>query len=178
MKVEFIEVSPKTGLLIGFIMLGAAFLFVGWKFNRIATEIKSLQWPVASGVVESSDFNTSTRRSGNTASTTYHGKFNYRYSVDGREYIGHRYDTKGNMQTGNEIESVEFAAQIKNNSNIDIFYNPNDPSESLLKNGISEDTWVRSVFSLFLLIVGSIVLSYQCKRYRNGKAEQDTSPNY
>ena len=180
MKTEFIEVSPQAGLLIGSTMLVAGLLFIGWKFDRISTEISSLRWHVTSGIIEDSNFYTSKRKSSNTTSSTHHGEVTYRYSVDDHEYVGRRYDSTGSMHTGLESEAEEFEGHISGGSVIDVFYNPNDPSQSLLKNGISEDTYVRIVFSSFLSIVGLIVLRYQWKRYKIQQTEQveasDRSP--
>jgi hypothetical protein len=169
MKAQFIKVAPRTGLTIGKAMLFAGLLFVGWKYKRIAEELGSLRWPSVVGVVESSHFYTSTSSSTKSTTTIHHGEISYRYSVDNNEYVGSRYDAKGNMHTGLESRSSKVEVQAKKGSKIEVFYDPNDPSRSLLRNGISEDTWVRITFSTFLLLVGLVVISYQLKRL---KAEQ------
>lgn len=149
MKTEFIEVAPRTGLMIGSTMLVAGLLIVAWKFQRIAEEFDSLRWPSALGVIESSNFYTSTAKTGKKSHTTHHGEFSYRYSVGNTEYAGHRYDAKGSMRTGLEHEAAKVQEQAKSGSALKVFYNPDNPSSSVLKNGISEDTWVRITFSIF-----------------------------
>lgn len=176
MKTEFFEVSPRTGLIIGLAMLLAGLLFTGWKYPRILAEINSLRWIKTSGVVESSNFYTSSRKSGTKTITTHHGEVTYRYSVDDFEYVGQRYDAAGHMHTGLEGKVRKFKNLINASSEIEVFYDPDDPSQSLLKNGISEDTLVRLVFSLFLSTVGMVVLSYQWKRYKKQQAEQLAPP--
>jgi len=42
MKCEFIEVTPRTGLVIGSSMFVAGLLFVVWKFHRISEELRSM----------------------------------------------------------------------------------------------------------------------------------------
>ena len=153
--------------MIGSSMLVAGLLFVAWKYQRIVEEVNSLRWPATVGLVESSNFYTSTRRTTNkTTTTTHHGEFSYRYSINNKEYIGHRYDAKGNMQTGLADEASKIKTLMKLGATVDVFYDPDYPSRSMLKNGVSEDTWVRIAFSSFLLLVGILVTSYQFKRLK------------
>ena len=176
MKAEFIEVEPRKGLIIGSSMLVAGLLIVAWKYQRIAEEVSSLQWPAAVGVVETANFHTSTTRSAsNTTITTHHGSFSYRYSVNNTEYIGHRYDAKGNMVTGLEGESAEARTEIAKGATVEVFFDPDHPSRSVLKNGISEDTWVRATFSSFLLLVGFVVVTYQWKRLKSVSSQLQAS---
>ena len=170
MKADFIEVKPRTGLIIGSSMVVAGLLIVAWKYQRMVEEASSLRWPTTVGVVESSNFHTSTSTSANhTTTTTHHGEFSYRYSVNNTKHIGHRYDSNGNMRTGLEAESAKVETQIKRGAKVEVFYDPVHPSRSMLKNGISEDSWVRITFSSFLLLVGLIVISYQWKRLKADK---------
>jgi hypothetical protein len=167
MKTEFIDVQPKTGLIIGFTMLIAGILFVAWKANRISIELMSYKWNEESAIVLSSNFYSETSYSNSKNSTTYIGEFSYQYNVDGHEFEGDRYDAKGNMHTGLKSESEAIESKIKNDKIITIYYNPNSPSESLIKKGVSEDTWVRLCFSLFLILVGLVVIRYQLKRIKH-----------
>lgn len=163
MKRKVIEVDTKTGLLIGFFVLFVGLIFTAWKLNRILTEFDSLQWVQTNAVIESSNFRTTTRKSSNSTTTIHYGEFEYRYSVNGREFLGTQYDATGKMHTGRKSEMLGMKNRIKSNSVISIFYNPDDPSQSVIKNGISEDTSVRIVFSAFLLTAGSIILRQQWK---------------
>lgn len=174
MKTEFIEVSPETGLAIGLAMVIAGILFLGWKAKRISIEYHSLAWTQTSGMIQSSNFYET--RSSTKESFIYHGEFTYQYLVQNHEYIGTRYDVTGDMHTGLESESQEFEDRIHSNSEVNVFYDPNEPSSSLLKNGFSEDSSVRLVFSMFLIIVGSIVLWYQWRRYRTARLGRESMP--
>ena len=178
MKAEFIELNPRAGLIVGLSMLLTGLLFVAWKYLRIVEEVSSLRWPTTVGLVETSNFYTSTRISTkNTTTTTHHGEFSYRYSVNNAEYIGHRYDAKGNMQTGLEGESSKVKTLIMQGAAVEVFYDPDNPYRSVLKNGISEDTWVRITFSSFLLLVGMFVTSYQLKRLKNPNMSCEATGN-
>ncbi|WOO42660.1 DUF3592 domain-containing protein [Rubellicoccus peritrichatus] len=162
MKTEFIEVEPKTGLLIGSVMILAGILFTGWKINRIFVELSTYSWIQTTAEMHSAEFDTQTRSSGSGVS--YHGDFNYSYFVDGQEYFGNRYDAKGRMQTGLKKQAREFEENLKVSASVPVYYDPEDPSSSLLKKGITEDTSVRFVFSLFLVGVGLFTIRYQLKR--------------
>lgn len=173
MKVDLIEVTPKTGLIIGFTMIIAGLLFLLWKVDRITTEIKSYYWKKASARVESTNFYTESSYSNSGSRLSYFGEFSYRYEVDGKEYIGNKYDAKGVMHTGLKGKAEEAALKLKKSQSIDIYYNYKDPSESVIINGITEDTWVRLCFSVFLLLVGAITIRYQIKRLAKRIATPD-----
>ncbi len=167
MKTEFIEVEPKTGIRIGCGMIVAGILFTGWKAKRVTEELATYGWSQTTAEIQSAEFSSHTR-SNNKGSvvTTYQGVFAYRYVVDGNEFSGSRYDAKGRMQTGLKNKSQKFKEIVRSNTPVTVYYDPSNPSNSLLKRGISEDTSVRLAFTLFLVAVGWIVVRYQLKRIK------------
>ena len=173
MKIDVIEVTPRTGLIIGFTMTIVGLLFLLWKIDRISTEIQSYSWKQGSAKVQSVNFYTKSSYSNGRTRLSHFGEFSYSYEVDGKEYIGNRFDAKGDMHTGLEGKAKEAASKLKKSQIISIYYNVKNPSESLIRNGITEDTWVRLCFSIFLLLVGGVTIRYQIKRL----AEQGDAPD-
>lgn len=166
--------SPRVGLSIGIAILFAGILFVAWKAGRIATEISSYGWSQASGIVDSADFYAKTKKSGKSSvSTTHYGEFRYRYTVNGSDYSGYRYDATGKMHTGLEGETNRFQSLISEAGKVTVYYDPQDPSQSVLKVGISEDSQVRLVFAVFLGLVGVLTIRTNWKRLTRGDMNGD-----
>ncbi len=150
MKNAFIKAKQEPILVFGLSLAFAGFLLIVWKYQRMIEEVSSLRWPTTTGVIENSNFYTKSNGKGRS----YYGELTYRYSVKDREYMGSRYDAKGIMQTGLLGKYTEVESTMYKGAKVDVFYDPDEPSASMLENGISEDSWVRITFSSFLLLIG------------------------
>jgi len=71
----------------------------------------------------------------------------YKYIVAGKEYSG----SKVALYTLIKPEVKELEKQFSNNSNIQVFYNPKQPTESLLKVGGRKE---KSSSDLFMALIG------------------------
>jgi len=160
------EVGPKKGLLIGATLVVAGILITAWKANRILDEISTYRWNQTIAEMQSADFFTEVRSGsgGSKANIIYFGDFTYSYKVQDIEYVGSSYDLKGGMRTGSEGEARKLEDYLVSTKSFPLYYEPVNPSKSVMKKGISEDSSVRIAFSTFLMLIGVVVVRYQLKR--------------
>jgi hypothetical protein len=163
MKIQFIEVSLRTGIIIGLTILLAGLLLTGWKFNQIVTEIDSRGWNEVSGTLEKSNYYTTREKMANSsgASITYHGDF----TIEGREFVGNQ-----SMRTGIGGKMDQFKKRIEEKPTVTVYVNPENRSQSVIYNGISDDSSVRMAASSFLIPIGLMILYFQWRRYKAGQA--------
>lgn len=100
----------------------------------------------------------------------------YYYTVNETEYKGSNYDVHGAKFVGTQ-ESID--AYRYQGPSVTVYYNPEDPSESVLKQGISFDpqTVIYIVFTLFGLAMASIgAIGLLIRRWRRKKlAERESA---
>jgi len=167
MKIEFIEVSLGTGIIIGLTVLLTGLLLTGWKFEQIVTEIDSRGWNEVSGTLEKSNYYTTREKMANSsgASITYHGDFTFHYVIEGRKFVGNQ-----SMRTGISGKMDQLKKRIEGNPTVTVYVNPDNRSQSVIYNEISDDSSVRMAASSFLIPIGLVILYFQWRRYKAGQA--------
>mgnify|MGYP003384001576 CR=1 FL=1 len=130
----------NEGFLLQF--FGVAFLFVGviafgFTSRNLVRAIKSLGWPQSTGEIQKSGVKEVTV-GGNTTDMGAHSaiQVNYQYSyiVNGRSYRSQRVTMSDKVvKTGRTLSSL--SKQFKTGQDVRVYYNPNNPSYSVLKKG-------------------------------------------
>jgi len=169
MKIESrIEVSPRTGVIIGSVILLIAVLIAAFKADALMTGYRSKNWTKTTGILDEAKYwTTRSSRSGGRSSFTYHGQYRYSFTVDGQSYQGTNFNVAGHMHTGLKGKATRVKSSFTEGSEVPVFYNPSDPKQCVLEAGIAEDTQVALMFVGFFGIVGVIVLQYQMRRLKN-----------
>lgn len=154
-----------TLLFSGILTLGGvALILFGISFLKDA--IASENWPVAAGQVQS------TRPLRNTSSSkhnpTYYYAVIYRYEVKGIAYTNDRYSLgdgpTASKRYQNRAEAIAAARKdYPVGQAIDIYYDPAEPSSSVIKPGVGFGTLVPLVLGCIFLPsgIGLIFLSIQ-----------------
>ena len=151
--------NPKgvTGKNLGVLSLAlvaASLLLMAWAGYEINRAIETRTWPEAQGTINSSGVRKEIRRESGSSgrkSTTYYPEIRYAYQAGGRSYTG----TKINI--GGKTGGMEWLAQravkkYPSGENVIVHYNPDDPSEAVLKAGIAGS-------SIFILLMGVVFLA-------------------
>jgi NADH:ubiquinone oxidoreductase subunit 3 (subunit A) len=118
---------------------------------------QSKQWSTTNGEIISSelDAQTSTDEEGNQ-STTYIAQVFFRYQVGGLEYESGRINFNYGMRTSNIRKQQSIVEQYPQGSTVTVFYDPDNPEESVLErrvNGAFTTIIVSAVFITIGLIV-------------------------
>ncbi|MBI1921193.1 MAG: DUF3592 domain-containing protein [Geobacter sp.] len=113
------------------------------------TGLRSRRWPFSLGKVILSQAVFKTRKSGDTS--CYVPEVNYTFTVEGREYTGDTISVRG---VGSRLKDVQqIIAKYPVESQVIVFYNPKDPTDSLLEPGADAS-------SALPFIVGVVFLSF------------------
>ena len=124
--------------------------------SDMIADIGTRNWEPADGIVENSYVSTST---GGEGGTTYCLHVDYQYTVDGRTYSGDRIsysaDNSCNSWSANSDEDYPEGKEIT------VYYDPSNPSESVILPGLSGVDFFICCFFIFplvglLLLFGSI----------------------
>ena len=133
-----------------FVGVGVAML--GYGTYGILQAKRSASWPTARGEIESCKMHSHRDSEG----SSYGCEVDYRYQVNGETYQGDRiafgYNNTNYKQPHKQIER-----HLKQGRYVQVHYNPQDPSQSVLSTGTSSNTWLPIVFgTTWLTICGSI----------------------
>lgn len=124
--------------------------------SSIIADIGTSNWEPVDGVIKSSGVSSSTDGEGGT---TYCLHVSYQYTVDGKTYDGDRvsYSTENSCNSWSENADDDYPE----GKEITVYYDPNNPSESVLQPGLSGVDFFVCCFFIFplvglLLLFGSI----------------------
>jgi hypothetical protein len=140
-----------TGYII-ILVIGLVVLII---FGRnILQGQKSRSWPTVSGTIlqSSLEVHHQTDDDGST-STTYGVMVSYQYSVSGQEFVGNR-RTFSNVRTGSRRRAEALLARYPQGGQVDVFYDPQDPSTCVLETGVSGGTYALLAFVVVLVLIG------------------------
>ena len=124
--------------ILAIFLLGFILIFYGWRCSAFA--YKTISWPSVDGVVNTSEIKEITvADSQYGASKYYYPHIEYKYSVDGIDYMcdsiglyskDYRFYEASEAQ--NKLENI-ISSKI-----LIIFYNPREPSWGIIENGLSK----------------------------------------
>lgn len=126
-----------------FLVVGAAIgAFLVW---QLVKGVKARKWPTVRGTVDESRVSMHTSYDEGRRSTTYGADILYHYEVDGSPYSGTRLSFS-DYRSSNRRRAEQIVGRYSPGSVVQVYYSPDDPSESLLEPG------VKPMFFLFLLL--------------------------
>ncbi len=122
-----------TILVLISLSAGGVYLY-GKYVDRMTTLSKlSLEWPSTEGLITHSNLETRQRKVGTSRKMQHTVEINYEYVVDGDLY---RNDTaQFNQNNLSTIEKQRLIARYPEGRQVEVFYNPSDPDESVLVPG-------------------------------------------
>lgn len=146
------------------ILLGFALGAFGIWFIRSANESKS--WPEAEGTIRAARVRWRTSSSDpNKMNPTreYHIEVTYRYEVDGVEYNNDRYSLGTGPRAGKTFRSDQEARTVASATyplgrKIAVFYDPANPSSSVLSSGLNAGTYVPVILGVLFTACGALFL--------------------
>jgi hypothetical protein len=146
--------NSPVGNFIGGLIIGPIFLVVGavvaFYFGKpIVDNAKaSLKWPTVEGRVTVS----TVERKRSSDSTTYAANVGYEYEVDGQKQLGDTVWFGGNFSSSNSGLARETVDKYPAGSQVQVYYNPEDPNQSVLEPGAFWTTYM--VYGIGLLFFG------------------------
>lgn len=140
---QIIKLLFSIGLVV------VALLFGIMAFVTDTDAKASLKWPAVAGVVKSTNIEKSGRRK-----ATYWPKVFYSYAINGKSYEGSLL-TEPALSFSTEKEAQEITNQYPNKSQVQVYYNPQNPEQAYLIRG-QTSTGQSTVWFSIVFLIGSI----------------------
>lgn len=130
-----VRTGRKVSLAVVMKLLGLVILLGGVLLMRkqVMMGLRSTTWPSTAGTVVSVDRVYS--GSGDDGEPTYNEKVEYSYAVDGREYLGNLVAALAPVKSSEQVQTV--LARYPIGLKVEVYFDPEDPSLSLLVPGLS-----------------------------------------
>ena len=143
-------VKPAVALILGVFLSFLSFQMCVELYNGS----RATNWPTADGTIIGSSVKTETKTSGRRVkrkTTYYKPVVEYEYAVEGKQFQGERISFSP-FSTTDRNEAYEFSNSLFTSPEINVRYDPSDPSESVLLAGAETDRKVLTG----LMTVGSL----------------------
>lgn len=141
-----------------FMLAGILFIVIGSK--NIYQAYKSSSWPSVQGRIISSEIKSHSRTYRDTTTnrekneTVYDAHINYGYVINGITYSNDDVKIGGIIQTNTTIWARKLLDKYPQGKVVNVYYNPEDPSQSVLEKGLQLSTWSFSALGLAIFIFG------------------------
>ena len=149
-------------------------IFLGFGLWAINKGMQSENWDKGTATVLMSDIEKSETKSKDAqgftrTSTSYSVRVKYSYTVEGNNYEGNTVGF-GTMSHNERSDAQEELKSYPKGKTIDVYYDPENPSDSVLKKGVFWPMYIVIAVSVIMLI-GSIWASFALPRYLKRRAE-------
>lgn len=151
--------------VVAWVMMGLGVLFLGIGLWMLSTAYMSTTWPTVEGEVVETKVAARIGQVGDALRRhlEYSVEVKYQFDVNGVNYQASRYSLgSGNTVVGGYSEKSEAREWLKNSpyqqgAAVTVYYDADDPSETVLSAGIKWSTYMPVVLGLMLLVMGYFV---------------------
>jgi hypothetical protein len=136
-------------------------LLLAWFIYSAIGIIKAIEtksWPTTNGIVLSSEVK---RGNNSKGSPKFEPVINYTYEIGSEEHSSNKYSST--IARGSSMWAKEIIVQYPDNSEIEVFYNPKNPKESVLDPGLQSDNYWMSILSSFFFAMVLLAFIKQLK---------------
>lgn len=156
--------KPKVAGAISAVVFIGFGLFFAWKGAEAHQQgTASLDWPIAKGNIK--DANHYRSRKGSDFNVRYD------YSINESHFSGRRV-AFASMSSDHE----SWIKRFKPGASVDVYYNPENPAESVLIPGQQESALIISGFGLLFATVGSLPIIFYFRARKRFKVWHDQNP--
>lgn len=140
------------------LLIGGVFSAIAYDNYRDGEETKA--WPSTSGEIRSAEVEEEERRErqdngGYRTRYTYTPRVTYAYTIQGVEYTGHR--IRADDSGGGRDKAYDTINDFPVGSIVDVYYDPSDPSSSVLRQGADPvAVWVFGGIGGLLLVLSLV----------------------
>lgn len=130
------EAAKNIVLILGIVLLGGGIALFAVRYNEHMTIVSrdSLEWPSVTGLVTHSNLDLSRTKVGAQRHKTRHRvEVTYEYVVDGNRYENDV--IRFNQQNLSRSEKERLVSDHPVGRQVEVFYDPSDPDESVLVRG-------------------------------------------
>lgn len=148
---------PKKTFPILFLFAGSIILIIG--SSKLWDAHKSSTWESTPGIITSSKIEDELT---SDSTVVFHARINYAYEVNGKKYDGTRISF-GDFSSSSSERPFEITQRYSLGKKVDVYFNPENPKDSLLLPGIQPQTYFTTYFALVFLLFGALILFAQSR---------------
>ena len=148
--------APFVTACVGFALVWALFTYAFQKAGA-----RARKWPTVSARIETSgvrEYHASDSHEHSRVQTYYRPDVTYSYDVGGVRYTGDKVPVAGTASAGTDALARRTAAKYPTGKIIEVHYNPDNPSESVL------EPRVRGLWLLWIVPAAMLALAYYVAR--------------
>jgi len=143
-------------------------IFLGFGLWAINKGMQSENWDKGTATVTSSEIEKTESRSKDAqgftrTSTSYSVRVQYAYTVEGSSYEGNTVGF-GTMSHNERSDAQEELKSYPKGKTIDVYYDPEHPSDSVLKKGVFWPMYI-VIAIMVIILIGSIWASFALTKY-------------
>jgi len=149
------NVVGAVGISLVFMAIGGGLLFYARNVARKAQQ--SLSWPATEGVISHAAvlFRTRDSAQANNAAD-YRADIAYRFKVKGRDYTSSQI-TLMDYSSSSSANAEGIVTRYPDGSTVKVFYNPQDPSESVLEPGPTRGILILQLIGGLFAVAGAFI---------------------
>lgn len=154
--------SVKRGLAWVTLFMGV--LLAGYGIHVLDSAKNSADWPSVTGQVIGTPVNSDVSSNVPFSSReSYYYTIIYDYNVNDQNYINNQFAVADNTQSPHSFDSEDHAlksaeASYPIGSAVPVFFNPENPEESVLNKGVTRDAYLPLSLGLFFFSMGVYLL--------------------
>ena len=155
--------SIKSSIWLNYSIYISIFISGGWGLYQLVLSVMSMTWKKTQGQVGTSSYEyigTYHDDSTNQRVAQYQYRFSYHYSVNGKSYHSSLMSL-GNDQNEtiyrSEMNAEDFKRRFPINHHVEVYYNPNNPAQSVLKISVIGAQWI---VPILIAVAAFFVLRY------------------
>ena len=146
-------------------LIAGGFTFFIWGLPPLQYASASKDWPSANGEITRSEIYSEWK----DGKTQYRPDIVYTYHVDGRSYVSSNV-TVGDPLFASSISTAKrIQAEYPEGRNVDVYYNPDLPSFSVLEPGVKESGILTLVITGLFPVLGILLFLRGMKAKRDGQ---------
>ncbi len=150
---SFFPVARYLGC-ITFIVVGCVFLYQG---SESLSWQRINDWPSTEGVVEKAILQQVYSKDG----SSYRPRILYRYTVDGKEHQGDKFDMSDTPRTFSQARDAQsIMHEFAKGKKVPVFYDPKDPSFAVLRRFSPSGSYQSIGLGVFALICGIFIFIF------------------
>ena len=155
--------KPVITVFAIFLLLLSAWLT--YSIISFTNAIQTKSWPSVKGIVKSTDV----KKVSSKGTSQYSPVIDYSYRIGNEEYFSNKYSSS--TARGSSQWAKELIGKHPVNSPISVYYDPKDPKNSVLVQGLQSDNYWMLSLSLFSFVMVLLAFVQQI-RTKNDKPRQ------
>jgi hypothetical protein len=151
---DYRKLGPVGTIMVGLILFGfGSVLAFVLERSAMGDGAASENWPSVAGKITLSMAGSTGPRD----SKTYHPEVSYEYTVDGKTFTSKRISfAVAQIQRASQLEIEEYLKQYPEGADVEVHYDPEDPSTSCLETGLQLGT--AFLIGVGCMAVGGLVI--------------------